>query len=681
MPQDVEVTPAPVEPTRRNLHGEEWVDDYGWMRDHDDPRLVAYLSAERRHYDVATAHLEPLRTELFDEVERRIPPTESSVSWKRGAFFYYTRTVAGSDYEQFLRSRDPHETATVLLDAAEFSDISGFVEIGVREVSPDGRYLAYSVDTNGDEVYTLRYRDLETMRDLPESAPRSYYTGAWSADSRTFFYTVHDELYRPHQVWRHTIGTDAADDVLVLAEDDARFELTVRESRSGAYVIVESANRDTSETWLVPAAQPTAAPRVARPREPGVEYGVDHCRETDRLYVTTNDGAREFRLVDGDGVELAAARPGERLHACHVLRDHLLLELRRDGFALLRVVDKATGAEREVTAGIDAGTVTLDVPFEYDDTAVTVRVESLVAPPEWQAVDLATGSRTTRKRRAVPGFDPAAYRTRRGHAPAPDGTPVPYTLAWKESTPLDGTAPALLWGYGAYESCDDPEFDPMLPSLLDRGVVYGLTHPRGGGENGRHWWLGGRLATKENTFGDHLAVADHLAASGLVDGRRLATRGLSAGGLLQAVVYTRAPGRWAAVLAEVPFVDVVTTMLDPDIPLTVNEWDEWGDPRRPTDHGWMRAYSPMDNLPEGRRPPLLVTAAVHDSRVMVHEPAKWVARLRATASPGDTPPLFRVELGAGAHTGPAGRYQHYRYEAEVLAWLLDALGVPAQLAG
>ena len=235
----------------------------------------------------------------------------------------------------------------------------------------------------------------------------------------------------------------------------------------------------------------------------------------------------------------------------------------------------------------------------------------------------------------------------------------------------------MLWGYGAYESCDDPAFDPMVPSLLDRGVVYALTHPRGGGENGRLWWLDGRLGAKENTFGDHLAVADHLA-DGPVDGTRIGTRGLSAGGLLQAVVYTRAPHRWAAVLAEVPFVDVVTTMLDPDIPLTVIEWDEWGDPRKEAEHRILRAYSPMDNLPDGPRPALLVTAAVHDSRVMVHEPAKWVARLRATQRPGDTPPLFRVELGVGAHTGPAGRYQHYRYEAEVLAWMLDTLGVRAE---
>jgi oligopeptidase B len=678
MPRDAEIPVAPVESVHRTLHGDERIDDYAWMRQADDPRLAAYLGAERRHYDVATGHLERLRTDLFDEVERRIPPTESSVSWRRGDCFYYTRTVTGSDYEQFLSSRNKDDAGTVLLDGADFAETSGYVEIGVRSVSPDGRVLAYSVDTTGDEVYTLRYRDLATLRDLPDAAPRSYYSGAWSADSRTFFYTVHDELYRPYQVWRHTLGSAA--DSLVYQEDDARFDVEVRESRSGAYVFLEVASRDTTETWLVSALSPDADPRVVRPRERGVEYRVDHCRETDRLYVTTNLGAVEFRLMStpaatpGAWTQDAAARPGERLHACEVLRDHLVLRLRRDGFPLLRVVDRATGTEREVTSATEAGTITLATPFEYGATAVTVRSDSLVAPALWEDVELASGSRTPRKVQDVPGYDASAYRTRRGHATAPDGTAVPYTMAWRDGTPLDGTAPALLWGYGAYESCDDPSFDPMLPSLLDRGVVYVLTHPRGGGENGRGWWLDGHLAAKENTFGDHLAVATHVADAGLVDGTRIATRGLSAGGLLQAVVYTRAPRRWRAVVAEVPFVDVVTTMLDPDIPLTVNEWDEWGDPRRTDDYGWLRAYSPYDNVVAGDRPALLVTGAVHDPRVMVHEPAKWVARLRATAEPSDGPVLFRVELGAGAHTGPSGRYGHFRYEAEVLAWVLASLG-------
>ncbi len=682
MPHDLdnsEVPPAaPVEPRQHELHGRRWTDEYGWMRDHSDPRFLAYLRAEREYYDAAAGRLEGLQTEVFHEVEQRLQPTESSVSWRHGSRFYYTRTVAGSEYEQFLQTGHDGDADRVLLDGALLAGADGFAEIGLREPSPDNTLLAYSVDTTGDEVYRLKFRQLATLTDLSEELPRTYYTGAWSADSRSFLYTAHDELFRPHQVWRHVIGTPAEADVLVMQEDDARFELTVRASRDGRWIMIEARCRDTAEWHLIPAGAPDTAPAVVAPRRKGVDYRVDHA--DGRLVIVTDDGAPEFRVmtapVETPGrehwTELLAPRPGERIVACHALRGHWLVELRRDGFPLLRAVDRATGAEVEIGAGIPAGHVRLATPFEYDDRTVTIAVESLIEPPAWYTADLGTGARELRKRRTVPGYDAGAYRTARRLATAPDGTAVPVTLAWHAGTPLDGTAPALLYGYGAYESVLDPEFDPVLPSLLDRGVIYALTHPRGGGENGRGWWQDGHLAAKANTFTDHLAVADWLA-DGVADGARLGTRGLSAGGLLQGAVYTMRPERWAAVVAEVPFVDVVTTMLDPDIPLTVNEWDEWGDPRKPEEFAWMRTYSPYDNLPSGPRPPLLATGALHDPRVMVHEPAKWVARLRATATPADGPTYLRTELGAGAHTGPAGRYAHARYEAEILTFLLHHL--------
>jgi oligopeptidase B len=679
---------APAREDRRELHGVVWTDEYAWMADHDDPELLAYLRAERAHYDRATGHLADLSQQLFGEMERRLVPTDESVRFRRGALFYYTRTVAGSEHEQFLSSRDQSGPGRLLLDETELAD--GFIEIGVREVSPDGCLLAYSVDTEGDEVYALRFRslsgdnDLSIDDDLTEVIPRTYYGGAWSADSTVFFYTVHDEAYRPYQVWRHTIGTSAAQDSLVYTEDDARYEVTVRTTRSRAFVVIETACRDTSEAWLIPATDPTAAPVVVEPRSKGTEYRVDH--GGDDLLILTNDGATEFRLMHAPATTPGRPywtveepdRPGERLHACHVLAAHLVLELRRDGFPLLRVVDRATGVEREIHADTPAGRLRLCPEFEFDSSSITIEVDSLVEPARWYDVDLASGARVLRKAKGVPGYDPTQYRTERRHAPGRDGTPVPVTLAWHRDTPLDGSAPSLMWGYGAYESCDDPFFDEALPSLLDRGVVYALTHPRGGGEMGRQWWLDGRLAAKATTFADHVAVADWLADHGIVDGTRIATRGLSAGGLLQGVVFSERPDRWRAVVAEVPFVDVVTTMLDPSIPLTINEWDEWGDPGDPEDFAVLRAYSPYDNVPVGVvRPALLVTGAVHDPRVMVREPAKWVARLRATGTAGDGRLLFRVELGAGAHTGPSGRYAHLRYESEVLAFVLHEIGAGA----
>ncbi|GAB4048244.1 S9 family peptidase [Catellatospora paridis] len=686
MPHDLDniaVPPvAPREPHEHELHGRRWTDDYGWMRDHSDPRFLAYLRAERGYYDAAANRLEGLQTEVFHEVERRLLPTDDSVSWRHGSRFYYTRTVAGSEYEQFLQAGHDGDSDRVLLDGARLAGPDGFAEIGLRELSPDNTLLAYSVDTTGDEVYRLKFLQLATLTDLSEELPRTYYTGAWSADSGTFFYTVHDDLFRPHQVWRHVIGTSPDADVLVLQEDDARFELTVQATRDLRWIMIEARSRDTAEWRLIPADTPQATPVLVAPRRKGVDYTVDHA--DGRLVIVTDDGAPEFRVmsapVETPGpehwTELLAPRPGERITACHALRRHWLVELRRDGFPLLRAVDRATGTVVEIGAEIDAGHVRLTTPVEYGDTTVTIVVESLTEPPAWHSVDLCTGERELRKRREVPGYDPSAYRTARRHAIAPDGTAVPVTLAWRADTPLDGTAPALLYGYGAYESVLDPEFDPVLPSLLDRGVVYALTHPRGGGENGRGWWHDGHLAAKANTFTDHLAVADWLA-DGIADGSRLATRGLSAGGLLQGAVYTSRPGRWAAVVAEVPFVDVVTTMLDPDIPLTVTEWDEWGDPRKPDEFDWMWAYSPYHHLPSGPRPALLATGALHDPRVMVHEPAKWVARLRATATPDDGPLYLRPELGSGAHTGPAGRYAHAHYEAEIAAFVLSHLRTTA----
>jgi oligopeptidase B len=339
-------------------------------------------------------------------------------------------------------------------------------------------------------------------------------------------------------------------------------------------------------------------------------------------------------------------------------------------------MDLRSGRSHDLEAP-PTGQVALTRNSDPDAMFVRIRTESIVQPPAWYDVDLATGERTLVKQLAVPAYEPAAYVTERLWATAPDGVKVPVSVARKADTPLDGTAPCLLWGYGAYESCDWPWFDASLVSALDRGVVYALAHPRGGGERGRWWWDQGHRLTKHHTFSDFVAVADALA-DGVVDGERIVSRGLSAGGLLQAAAMRLAPRRWAAVVAEVPFVDCVNSMLDETIPLTVIEWDEWGNPQADDDFLAMTAYSPYDNPPPGYRPPLLVTGALHDPRVLVHEPAKWVARLRATAAPAATEPLlFRVELGEGAHTGPAGRYGALRYEAEILAYVLGAMGIKA----
>jgi oligopeptidase B len=663
-------------------------DPFAWLRHRDLPAVRHYLAAERAYYDQQMAPLAGLRDELAAELTARVAPADESVRWRRGGYWYFTRTRPGQQYEQFCRAGPGGDPVQVLLDENELladpAAAGGYLALGVREVSPDGRLLAYSADFTGDEVYQLRVRDLGTGADLPDRIGRTYYGLAWSASSDEFWYVVTDPQYRPHEVWRHRLGTSPDADELVYHEDDERFELMVRASRSGAWVLIETASRDTSETLAVLAGSPGAAPAVLLPRTKGIEYQAEHAAGPDggEFFLVTNDGAAEFRLVAMPAgavpgrdrwTEVIAGDPATRLVRCDVFGDYLVVEQRRDAATQLRVIDRRSGDQRLIEAAGPHMSLALAVNEEYQVPAVTVRTESLIDPPAWHDVELASGRWQLRKRLQVPGHDPGRYQTRRVTARAGDGTPIPVTLAWRAGLRPDGTAPCLLYGYGAYESCEWPEFGVGTPSLLDRGFVYAVAHVRGGGEGGRRWWLAGRLTRKRTTFTDFIAVADMLASQGWAAPDRIVSRGLSAGGLLQGAVFSMAPQRWRAVVAEVPFVDCVTTMLDPAIPLTVTEWEEWGDPRDPEVRRYLASYSPYDNIPAGPRPDLLVTGSLHDPRVLIHEPAKWAARLRATDTAGSRL-LFRPELGAAAHTGPAGRYDRLAYEAEILAFVIDAAG-------
>ena len=696
---------APREPFEHTEHGVVRPDPYHWMGA-TTPGLLDHLALERSFYDSACAHLGSLVSDLTDEMTARVPDADLSAPWRRAGFRYYSLTRRGHEYADIVREihgvhRDVTRNSSappdlddrfrgpgeLVLDVGALAGDSSYLELGVTLVSPDEHLLAFSVDRTGDEVYELRFRDLRTGTELDEVIPRTYYGGAWSADSRWFFYTVHDQAYRPHQVWRHRIGTAAAEDVLVLEEPDERFDLHLRASRSGAVVLVLSESRDTGEVWAVDAHDPESPAYSVGGRRPGVVYRAEHVRESDVLLLVTNDEAVEFRLVSapvprrGDQdhsvwTEVRGEDPAERLERVDAFAGHVVLSLRTGAAHVLRVLplDRLGEAGTTLSSRFAGGGLRLARNTAYDASAVTVVDQAHVEPPVWSDVDLASGAVTDLARQQAPGHDGGRYVTTRLDLPSVDGTLVPVTVVRHRDTPLDGTAPALLYGYGAYEYTFEPDWDAALPSLLDRGVVYAHAHVRGGGEGGRRWWLDGRLEHKQHTFDDFIAVADGLATT-YVDGDRIASRGLSAGGLLQGAVFSQRPDRWRAVVAEVPFVDVVTTMFDASIPLTVNEWDEWGDPRRRADFDWMLAYSPYENVPAaGSRPDLLVTGAVHDPRVMVHEPAKWVARLRETDPDWSPRCVFRCETGAGAHAGPSGRFGHLAYEAEVFAWVLDRLG-------
>ncbi len=669
---------APRRPTVLRRHGDERIDDWYWLRERDDPEVLAYLEAENAYTEAATAHTAPLQERLYEEIRGRVQETDESVPARHGPFDYVRRTVEGRQYAIHLRR--PAGTAAdevVLLDENELAAGHDFFRLGALRVSPDHARLAYSVDTIGAERYTLRFRDLASGSELPEAIADTYYGVAWASDSRTVFYTRPDDAMRPFQVWRHELGTDAADDVCVFEEPDDRFFVSVRRTRSGAFIVIELESMVTSEALILEADDPTGAFRVVEPRRQGIEYALEH--RGDEFLLVTNDAAPNFRLVRAPVAspgreqwrDLIPHRDDVRLLGVDAFAGHLAVFERADALRRIRVVDPDTGVGDVLEQPEPVYTVSPGDNREFEAGELRFEYTSLITPPTVVDYDVERRTRTVRKQEPVPGYDPQEYASERAWAVAADGERVPISLAYRRGRQKPG--PALLRGYGAYEISSDPAFVNSLVSLLDRGFVVAIAHVRGGGELGRRWYEAGKLEHKANTFTDFVACAEHLIAEGWTAPDQLAARGRSAGGLLMGAVVNLRPDLFRAILAGVPFVDAVTTMLDETLPLTVPEWEEWGDPREPAFYRTMKAYSPYDNVEAKDYPAMLVTAGLHDSRVAYWEPAKWVAKLRATKTDSN-PLLLRTRLEAG-HAGPSGRYEAWREEAFELAFLLDALGV------
>lgn len=673
VPSDMQSPVAPRDP------GD---DPYAWMRDGD--RVLPHLEAERAAHDVRIASLANLTAEVLSELVARTPDAERSASSDHGPHAYYTLTSPGRELPELRRvlRTNPVEGAPLgqlLVDLASYG--SPYAATGVVEPNPEGDLLAYSIDLDGSECYTLRFRDMSAATDLsraddlPLDIDETYYTGAW-ADGE-FYFTVIDELNRPYQV--HRVDPRTGERHVVLTEPDQRFELTVR--RSQDRIVIAAHSRTTSECWSIADGEPVS---IAG-RTQGVEYDVEW--DTDRWLTVSNADEVEFALTAEASPTAPAldirgtqARP-ERIHDMVAFDNAIVTYSRVDVEPRIRILERDGGIRHEIRAEPGAS-LRLGQNDDPHAPFVTVVTESFTDPTRWWDVDLVTGERRLRHAKEVPGHDPAAYVSEIIHATASDGWRIPIVVTRHRDTPLDASAPCMLYGYGSYESVDDPWFESWVLPLLDRGVVYAKAHIRGGGEVGRQQWIDGHLLAKRNSFTDFIAAADHLADSGIAG--PIVGRGGSAGGLLQGAVYFMAPQRWAGIIAEVPFVDCINSMLDPDIPLTITEWEEWGDPRIPEQRAYMETYTPYTNLPDpAERPPLLVTGAVHDPRVLVHEPAKWVAALRhSDPEQGDRPSItdrgsvaFRVETGEGSHGGQAGRYAALGYDAEVVAWALTALGV------
>jgi len=692
---------SPPSPRRIPVGRERWgdvvVDDYAWLRDVADPATIPHLEAENAWTDAVTAGLSPLRDELFAEIKARTQETDLSVPWRKGAWWYFVRTEEGRSYAIHCRRPDDgtglamdadESSEQVMLDENMLAEGHDYLSLGVLGVSPDGRRLAYGIDHDGNERHALRFRDLTTGEESAETVPDVSYGFAWAADSATCWYTVVDEAERPWIVRRHAVGTDPDTDVEVFREVDERFHASVDGSRSGDVVVLSTGSAITSEYWLIDAHDPASEAQPVTRREQGVEYSIAHQRGA--LFVLSNHGGAEnFALwrapLDGVSVgsretwsPVLAHRDDTRLEGLEAFTAHLVVHLRHAGLTGIRVLDRAGTTLRDLATPEPVFTIVPGMNAEYETATYRFTYQSLVTPPSVFEEGLDTDDRRLLKQQPVlGGYDPAMYTSAREWATADDGTEVPISLVWRPDAMTGGPAPCVMWGYGAYEASSDPWFSSARLSLLDRGVVFAVAHVRGGGEMGRRWYEDGKFASKSNSFTDFVACAQHLVATGRTAPTQLAARGGSAGGLLMGAVANLAPELFRAIAAQVPFVDPLNTLLDPTLPLTVVEWEEWGNPvEDPAAYRWIKGYSPYENVREEVYPAVLATAGLHDPRVGFHEPAKWVARLRdlaKSAADRDRPILLKVEMGAG-HGGPSGRYDAWRDEAFTLAFLLDAIG-------
>ena len=655
------------------------LDDWHWLRDRTDPEVITHLEAENGHTAAAMAPTEELQRTLYEEIVGRVEETDTSAPVPWGGHWYYHRTVKGLQYPiHCRRTGSPDAPEQVLLDENALAEGRDYLSVGSMALSPDHRLLAYSVDHDGGEVHTVRIRDLDAGGELDDVLERTYYGLAFSADAGTLFYTRPDEAMRPFQLWRHRLGTPPEEDVCVLTEPDERFFVSVARSKTGRFIVVTLGSQVTTEVHLLDSATPEGELRVVEPRRQGVEYLVtDH---DERLLIVTNDGAENFRLM-----EAPVASPGRaawreviggsddvKLDGVDAFAGHLAIFERSSGLRRIRVMDVASGDVHEVAHDEPVYSAWPGENPENDTAVLRFEFSSPVTPRSTYDYDMRTRERVLRKRITVHGHDPARYRTERLWATAADGVRVPVSVVHRADLELDGGAPCLLYGYGAYEIPSDPVFSSAVISLLDRGFVSAIAHVRGGGEMGRHWYDDGKLLHKRNSFTDLCAAAEHLVATGHTRSERLAIRGGSAGGLLVGAAVTMRTELFGAVVAEVPFVDVVTTMLDQTLPLTVIEWEEWGDPREDEYYAYMLSYSPYDNIAERDYPPMLVTGGLNDPRVGFWEPAKFVAKLRAMRT-SDGPLLLKMEMGAG-HAGPSGRYERWRDEALVQAFLITSIG-------
>jgi oligopeptidase B len=680
--------------TRREHHGDVFVDPYEWLRDKTNPDVIAYLEAENAYTDEQTANLAPLRQRIFDEIKARTKETDLSVPTRRGDWWYYGRSFEGKQYGVQCRCPigDPDDWTPPELD--EHTEIPGeqvlldenveaegheFFSLGAASVSLDGNTLAFSVDVVGDERYTLKFRNLLTGEMYDDTIVGIGAGATWAADNRTVYYVTVDDAWRPDTVWRHRLGSGRPGE-RVYHEPDERFWLAVGRTRSNKYVFIAAGSAVTSEVFYGDAGDTAATFTSILPRRELVEYSVEHAvvGGEDRFLILHNDGAENFTLVEAPVSDptafrtLIEHREDVRIDAVDAFDSHLVVSYRSEALPRIQLwpiyADGNYGHPEEITFDTELTSSGLSGNPNWSSPRLRVGTTSFVVPVRVYDIVLATGERILLREQPVLGdYRPEEYVERRDWAVAPDGARIPVSVIHRAG--LQFPAPTLLYGYGAYESCEDPRFSIARLSLLDRGMAFVIAHVRGGGELGRPWYEHGKLLEKKNSFTDFVAVGEHLVGTDVTRPENLVALGGSAGGLLMGAVANMAPDLFAGILAQVPFVDALTTILDPSLPLTVTEWDEWGNPLAdPEVYHYMKSYSPYENVEAKTYPAILAMTSLNDTRVYYTEPAKWIAALRHTKTDSN-PLLLKTEMVAG-HGGISGRYERWKEAAFQYAWVL-----------
>ncbi|TDJ79624.1 MAG: S9 family peptidase [Planctomycetota bacterium] len=668
-------------PTRLEKHGDVRIDDYYWLRERENPAVIAYLEAENAYTMSVTAHTQELQATLFEEIKGRIEQTDQSVPYRQDGYFYYSREADGEQYPVYCRKRGALDAPEeVLLDLNAMAAGHAYFSVGRRTVTSDGTLLAYGTDTTGRRFYTIRFKDLATGATLPDTIPDVTSNIVWAEDDRTLFYAKQDPgTLRSYQIWRHLIGSDVAADELVYEEADETFRCSVSKTRSKAYLLITSSQTLSTEVRTLSAHNPEGEFAVFLPRRRDHEYRLDHFG--DWFYVRTNDEARNFRLMRAPVDRPERSRwevvvPHRRdvlLQGFEIFADHLVLSERKGGLTQIYVRPWSGESGHYLDFGEPTYRARPRDNHELDTSVLRYSYSSFTTPNSVFDYDMVTREKTLLKQDEVlGGFDSSDYVSERIYSKARDGTFVPISLVYRAGSPKDGSRPLLLSGYGSYGASRDASFSAARLSLLDRGFTYAIAHVRGGSEYGRQWYEDGKLLNKRNTFTDFIDCAEHLVGEGYTSEERLFAQGGSAGGLLMGAVANMRPDLFQGIVAAVPFVDVVTTMLDDTIPLTTSEYDEWGNPNDKTYYDYMLSYSPYDQVERQDYPNLLVTTGLHDSQVQYWEPAKWVAKLRAHKTDANLL-LLKTTMDAG-HGGASGRYRRYEDIAFQYAFLLDMAG-------